>query len=102
MTDSQEEDSLIVPAPGVGGRQARARRPLECQTSHTTLMSGQSASRLGKLNSTNSLKNQQTKKSANPNSIVINLHHKANFKSRLRKDLISLAKQCILMTFTTS
>ena len=47
MTDSQEEDSLNVQGPGVGGRQAR--RTLGCQPSHTTPMSGRSASRLGTL-----------------------------------------------------
>ena len=64
MTDSQEEDSLTVPAPGVGGRQAR--RTLECQTSHSTPMSGQSASLLGELNLTYSLINQQTKEICQP------------------------------------
>ena len=57
MTGFQEEGSLIVLAPAVGGRQVR--RTLGCRAIHITPMSGQSASRLGKLNSTDSLINQQ-------------------------------------------
>ena len=64
MTGFQEEDFLIVLAPGVGGRQVM--RTLEWRTSPTTPMPGQSASRLGKPNTTSSLISQQTKEICQP------------------------------------
>ena len=64
MTGFQEEDFLIVLALGVGGRQVM--RTLEWRTSPTTPMPGQSASRLGKPNTTSSLISQQTKEICQP------------------------------------